>query len=155
EAASEGTATGIRPKATPTLARWYRSREVASPHTGMRQPTRTSWSWPRLAMSRSVGRAGPVFVTTARAVWFRARLPMDRSHSISPPTATSLFAAHSRRVTSSSICESRGDEVMNTTSTAVEKFSVEVITLPVSDVDRALRFYVDRVGFTLDVDYAP
>jgi catechol 2,3-dioxygenase-like lactoylglutathione lyase family enzyme len=34
-------------------------------------------------------------------------------------------------------------------------FSVEVITLPVSDVDRAMRFYVDRVGFTLDVDYAP
>ena len=44
---------------------------------------------------------------------------------------------------------------MNTTSTAVVKFSVEVITLPVSDVDRARRFYVDRVGFTLDVDYAP
>jgi catechol 2,3-dioxygenase-like lactoylglutathione lyase family enzyme len=34
-------------------------------------------------------------------------------------------------------------------------FSVEVITLPVSDVDRALRFYVDQVGFTRDVDYAP
>jgi predicted enzyme related to lactoylglutathione lyase len=34
-------------------------------------------------------------------------------------------------------------------------FSVEVITLPVSDVDRAMRFYVDQVGFTLDVDYAP
>jgi catechol 2,3-dioxygenase-like lactoylglutathione lyase family enzyme len=34
-------------------------------------------------------------------------------------------------------------------------FSVEVITLPVSDVDRALRFYVDRIGFTLDVDYSP
>src|SRR5262245_54580830 len=34
-------------------------------------------------------------------------------------------------------------------------FSVEVITLPVSDVERALRFYVDRIGFTLDVDYAP
>lgn len=33
--------------------------------------------------------------------------------------------------------------------------SIEVITLPVSDVDRSLRFYVDRVGFTLDVDYAP
>jgi len=32
---------------------------------------------------------------------------------------------------------------------------VEVITLPVSDVDRALHFYVDRVGFALDVDYAP
>src|ERR1700756_3998275 len=44
---------------------------------------------------------------------------------------------------------------MNTTSTAIVKFSVEVITLPVSDVDRALRFYVDRVGFALDVDYAP
>ena len=34
-------------------------------------------------------------------------------------------------------------------------FSIEVITLPVSDVERALRFYVDRVGFTLDVDYSP
>lgn len=44
---------------------------------------------------------------------------------------------------------------MNATSTAVVKFSVEVVTLPVSDVDRSLRFYVDRVGFTLDVDYAP
>jgi catechol 2,3-dioxygenase-like lactoylglutathione lyase family enzyme len=44
---------------------------------------------------------------------------------------------------------------MNTTSTVVAKFSIEVITLPVSDVDRALRFYVDRAGFTLDVDYAP
>jgi catechol 2,3-dioxygenase-like lactoylglutathione lyase family enzyme len=30
-----------------------------------------------------------------------------------------------------------------------------VITLPVSDVERALRFYVDQVGFTLDVDYSP
>ena len=34
-------------------------------------------------------------------------------------------------------------------------FTVEVITLPVSDVERALRFYADQVGFTLDVDYAP
>jgi catechol 2,3-dioxygenase-like lactoylglutathione lyase family enzyme len=34
-------------------------------------------------------------------------------------------------------------------------FSVEVITLPVSDVERAPRFYIDQVGFTLDVDYAP
>ena len=34
-------------------------------------------------------------------------------------------------------------------------FSVEVITLPVSDIERALRFYVDQVGFTLDVDYSP
>jgi catechol 2,3-dioxygenase-like lactoylglutathione lyase family enzyme len=44
---------------------------------------------------------------------------------------------------------------MNTTSMAVAKLSVEVITLPVSDVERALRFYVDQVGFTLDVDYWP
>src|SRR5262252_6992102 len=44
---------------------------------------------------------------------------------------------------------------MNTTGTAVMKLSVEVITLPVSDVERALRFYVDQVGFSLDVDYAP
>jgi catechol 2,3-dioxygenase-like lactoylglutathione lyase family enzyme len=44
---------------------------------------------------------------------------------------------------------------MNKTSTAVVKFSVEVITLSVSDVERALRFYVDQLGFTLDVDYAP
>ncbi len=35
------------------------------------------------------------------------------------------------------------------------KFSIEVITLPVTDVDRALRFYVDQVGFSLDVDYSP
>jgi predicted enzyme related to lactoylglutathione lyase len=34
-------------------------------------------------------------------------------------------------------------------------FSVQVITLPVSDVERALRFYVDQVGFTLDVDNRP
>ena len=34
-------------------------------------------------------------------------------------------------------------------------FSIEAITLPVSDVGRALRFYVDQVGFTLDVDYSP
>jgi len=34
-------------------------------------------------------------------------------------------------------------------------FSIEVIILPVSDVERALRFYVDQAGFALDVDYAP
>ena len=34
-------------------------------------------------------------------------------------------------------------------------FSVEVITLAVSNVERALRFYVDKGGFTLDVDYLP
>ena len=34
-------------------------------------------------------------------------------------------------------------------------YSVEVITLPVSDVEQALRFYVDQIGFTVDVDYSP
>lgn len=34
-------------------------------------------------------------------------------------------------------------------------FSVEVIMLPVGNIERALRFYVDQVGFALDVDYAP
>ena len=33
--------------------------------------------------------------------------------------------------------------------------SVEVITLPVSNIERAIRFYVEQVGFTLDVDYSP
>jgi hypothetical protein len=33
----------------------------------------------------------------------------------------------------------------------VVKLSIEVITLPVGDVERALRLYVDQVGFTLDV----
>ena len=37
----------------------------------------------------------------------------------------------------------------------IPTFSVEVITLPVNDVERSLRFYVDQVGFTLDVDYSP
>src|SRR5262249_45389216 len=44
---------------------------------------------------------------------------------------------------------------MNTTSTAVVKLSIEVITLPVGEVERALPFYVAQVGFTLDVDYSP
>jgi predicted enzyme related to lactoylglutathione lyase len=44
---------------------------------------------------------------------------------------------------------------MNTTSPAIMKLSIEVITLPVSDIERALRFYVDQLGFTLDVDYSP
>src|SRR5215475_15601749 len=44
---------------------------------------------------------------------------------------------------------------MNTAGVGIAKFLIEVIALPVSDVARALRFYVDRVGFTLDVDYSP
>ncbi|HXC48521.1 MAG TPA: VOC family protein [Candidatus Sulfotelmatobacter sp.] len=38
---------------------------------------------------------------------------------------------------------------------ATPTFSLEVIILPVSDVDRALRFYKDLLGFRLDVDYSP
>jgi len=34
-------------------------------------------------------------------------------------------------------------------------FSIEVIMVPVSNVDRALRFYKDQVGFLLDIDYSP
>jgi catechol 2,3-dioxygenase-like lactoylglutathione lyase family enzyme len=32
-------------------------------------------------------------------------------------------------------------------------FKLELVVLPVSDVDRAKEFYVDRMGFTLDVDH--
>ena len=34
-------------------------------------------------------------------------------------------------------------------------YKIEVIILPVSDVDRALAFYTERAGFSLDVDYHP
>ena len=33
--------------------------------------------------------------------------------------------------------------------------ALEVVPLPVTDVDRALAFYVEKVGFNLDVDYRP
>lgn len=32
---------------------------------------------------------------------------------------------------------------------------LEVVILPVSDVDRSLAFYTERLGFNLDVDYRP
>src|ERR1700739_1999488 len=44
----------------------------------------------------------------------------------------------------------RGNITMKTPT-----FSVEVITLPASVVERALRFYAGQVGFALDVDYSP
>ena len=34
-------------------------------------------------------------------------------------------------------------------------YQLQVITLPVSDVDQAAAFYTQRAGFTLDVDYHP
>ena len=33
--------------------------------------------------------------------------------------------------------------------------ALEVVPLPVTDVDRALAFYSEQAGFTLDVDYRP
>jgi catechol 2,3-dioxygenase-like lactoylglutathione lyase family enzyme len=33
--------------------------------------------------------------------------------------------------------------------------SIEVVTLPVADVDRSLAFYTSGLGFALDVDYHP
>ena len=33
--------------------------------------------------------------------------------------------------------------------------SLEVVIIPVRDVDRALTFYRDRVGLPVDIDYAP
>jgi catechol 2,3-dioxygenase-like lactoylglutathione lyase family enzyme len=33
--------------------------------------------------------------------------------------------------------------------------ALEVVPLPVADIDRALAFYTERAGFTLDVDYCP
>ena len=33
--------------------------------------------------------------------------------------------------------------------------TLEVVPVPVADVDRALSFYTQQVGFTLDVDYRP
>lgn len=35
------------------------------------------------------------------------------------------------------------------------KASLEVVILPVSDPDKSLAFYRDKLGFLLDVDYAP
>jgi catechol 2,3-dioxygenase-like lactoylglutathione lyase family enzyme len=34
-------------------------------------------------------------------------------------------------------------------------YKLEVVVVPVSDVDRAKAFYVDQVGFVLDVDHQP
>ena len=35
------------------------------------------------------------------------------------------------------------------------QFKLEVVVVPVSDVDRAKAFYADQVGFPVDVDHAP
>ena len=33
-------------------------------------------------------------------------------------------------------------------------WKIEVIVVPVTDVDEAKRFYTEQMGFTLDVDHA-
>lgn len=35
------------------------------------------------------------------------------------------------------------------------EYTLEVLTIPVSDVERAKEFYADGLGFSVDVDYAP
>ncbi len=35
------------------------------------------------------------------------------------------------------------------------QFKLEVVVVPVSDVDRAKAFYTERLGFPVDVDHAP
>ena len=35
------------------------------------------------------------------------------------------------------------------------KYQLEVVILPVADVDRSLAFYTEQLGFDLDVDYRP
>lgn len=34
-------------------------------------------------------------------------------------------------------------------------YKLEVITLPVSDIDQSSAFYMQKAGFALDVDYHP
>jgi pimeloyl-ACP methyl ester carboxylesterase/catechol 2,3-dioxygenase-like lactoylglutathione lyase family enzyme len=62
------------------------------------------------------------------------------------------------------LLESAGDEVPSLIRdflarrldhSARPSLGLEVVTLPVSDVDTALAFYTARAGFTLDVDYHP
>jgi catechol 2,3-dioxygenase-like lactoylglutathione lyase family enzyme len=35
------------------------------------------------------------------------------------------------------------------------RLALEVVELPVTDVDKALAFYTEQVGFVLDIDYRP
>jgi catechol 2,3-dioxygenase-like lactoylglutathione lyase family enzyme len=35
------------------------------------------------------------------------------------------------------------------------EYKLEVVVVPVSDVDRAKAFYADQVGFVVDVDHSP
>ena len=37
----------------------------------------------------------------------------------------------------------------------MQALTLEVVPVPVADIDRALAFYTEQAGFTLDVDYRP
>ena len=39
--------------------------------------------------------------------------------------------------------------------TAVPAMKLELVPVPVSDVDRAKAFYVEKIGFNLDLDVQP
>lgn len=54
---------------------------------------------------------------------------------------------------SCSACRADHDGLLALTQENAMK--LEVITVAVSDVDRALAFYTEQAGFALDVDYAP
>src|SRR5689334_9933503 len=64
------------------------------------------------------------------------------------PSRAHLYERRAEREGSwlSNIGHEDGRGAMSTSSIANPKFSIEVITLPVSDVNRALRFHVDQVG---------
>jgi MOSC domain-containing protein YiiM/ferredoxin-NADP reductase len=80
--------------------------------------------------------------------WCRERSCTGRSRSTNQPRATSSCAVHNRLATSLSIYEwwskAGDDRVM---------LALEVVPLPVTDIDRALTFYTEQAGFILDVDY--
>lgn len=58
------------------------------------------WNWPKHATFRSVGRAGRVFVTIVKAVWFRETSFTIHGHWTIPPTATFSCVAHNPFATS-------------------------------------------------------
>ena len=50
---------------------------------------------------------------------------------------------------------SRGSRVSATIEEVVVEYKLEVVVVPVSDVDRSKAFYSEQVGFVVDVDYQP
>jgi catechol 2,3-dioxygenase-like lactoylglutathione lyase family enzyme len=47
----------------------------------------------------------------------------------------------------------RGSEGLATINRSRVDWKLEVVVVPVSDVDRAKTFYIEKAGFNLDVDY--